>query len=293
MSTEDQEKQGSEPTSEELSQDQAGSKDESQNSSSKQGGQGSAQVEDLSVQAGPGAKDFSHPLLRGKTPEEIERLFTLQEQSVRELNAEANRRFAAREQEAAQPARQEESGEDGYGDDFLAPRFRILEKRLGAKLEQAVAPLQAGQRGNESRGAREGLRTRLKHFGRMEPYIDQILREKNVDPNTADQSVLENIYHLAVGLSVERGINLNEAAPAPQQQERRQESPVNIPQHRASSAPLPQERREPVLRQLTESERRLAREYFPDSKDPEGDYRKYQDMNEDDVVSPGFSKELW
>lgn len=296
MSTKDQEKAGSGPTSEEQNLDPDGSNDESQNSNSNQDGQGSAQVEDLSVQAAPGARDFSHPLLKGKSPEEIERLFSLQEQAVRDQNAELNRRFE-QQQSAPAPRRQEETqpAEDGYGDDFLAPRFRVLETRLKSHLNEVVEPLRRGQQGGESRSARDGLRTKHKHFARLEPYIDQLLREKGVDPNTAEESTLSNIYHTAVGLAVDRGINLDEAvaaAPQPKGQERGA-PPVNIPQHRASAAPLPQERPQANVRQLTESEKRLAREYFPDSKNPEKDYREYQDMQDDDVVQPGYSKENW
>lgn len=295
MNTEGQERVGSEPTSGEQNQDQGGSSGESQTSISKPGGQGSVQTEDLSVQPGPGAKDFTHPLLKGKTPEEIERIVALQDQTVREQNAELNRRFEREQAAAPAPKAPAALTDDGYGDDFLAPRFRILEQRLASKLDEAVAPLRRGQEGGVSRTAREGLRTRLRHFSRLEPYIDQLLREKKMDPNTVEEAVMENIYHTAVGLAVDRGIDLNEAAPAAPtpKREGRDQAPVSIPQHRASSAPLPQEKREAPARQLSESERRLAREYFPDSKDPEGDYRKYQDMQEDDVVSPGFSKEVW
>ena len=44
---------------------------------------------------------------------------------------------------------------------------------------------------------------------------------------------------------------------------------------------------------IEEDERRLAKEFYPGSKDPEGDYRRDQDADESDVVSPGFSKEGW
>ena len=69
---------------------------------------------------------------------------------------------------------------------------------------------------------------------------------------------------------------------------------MNIPQHRPSAAPLPEPQKEggPV-RELTENERILAKEYFPTEANPEDKYRELQDAEVDDIVEPGFSKEGW
>ena len=67
---------------------------------------------------------------------------------------------------------------------------------------------------------------------------------------------------------------------------------MGIPQHRPSTAPLPEPPKEAV-RPLTEQERILARVQYPNHEDPEGEYRRMQSIEEDEVVEPGFSKEGW
>lgn len=67
---------------------------------------------------------------------------------------------------------------------------------------------------------------------------------------------------------------------------------MSIPQHRPSSAPLPEGPKETV-RKLTEQEKILAHVQFKGHADPEGEYRKMQDIEEDEVVNPGFSSEGW
>lgn len=263
---------------------------------SQTGGQGSEDPEHHSeVEAVVGAPQFQHPLLKGKSPEEVERIFQTQQEAIQSQNEELNRRFESPEQPSApQPHREEEVD---YGDDFLAPRFKALETRLTSTLETMVAPLLEGQKKQENDGVRERLRSRLKHFITLEPHIDAMLREQKQNPAKASENTLTLLYHAAVGLTREQGIDLDaSAAPAPstsREEPRREELSMNIPQHRPSGAPLPETRPQKNQRPLTEGERRLAREYFPNSKDPEVEYRKFQDMDEEDVVEPGFSKEGW
>lgn len=268
---------------------------ESQTSASPQDGQDSNQqvdeeIEETTIQPVEDATDFTHPLLKGKSPEEIEKIVALQEESLKQQGRELNEyhsRLQAKTQESAPPPQQEEPD---YGDDFLAPRFKVLEGRLSKRLEEMVAPLTQQVQRQTSGGGREALKQRFKHFATLEPHIDTLLREQGQDPLTASEQQLSLLYHTALGLASERGINLNtqESAPAPQ----KQEAQVGIPQHRPSSAPMPKPP-QAKPRELSEVERRLAKEYFPDADDPAAEYRKFQAMEEDDVVEPGFSKEGW
>jgi len=267
---------------------------ESQTSSLTPDGVDSPPEENLEIVAAPGAVDFKHPLLKGKSPEEIEALVAAQQSALAAQNTELNRLTIASSQPAAPAPTATRDEPSPYGDDFLAPRFEALEKRVTDTLNQMIEPLVRGTARSEGESTREKLRAGLRHFAVLEPHIDTLLREQKLDPSTVKESQLRTIYHTAVGIATEQGINLSEAsAPAPSTPILAREAPsMAIPQHRPSAAPLPSTPG-PARRKLTEEERVLAKVYFPASQDPEGDYVKLQDAPEDEIVKPGFSAERW
>lgn len=305
MSTGDQKPPNDESTSEEeilLPEDSGETPTPESNSPQ----DGPASESEPAVQPVEGARDFNHPLLKGKSPEEVERLFALQEQAVREQNTELNKlhsRVNSRRDEptAPTPNQPAQPEDDGYGDDFMAPRLRNLEKRLVTTLDKMVEPLRRSHEATSTQSVRQQLASKFKYFTVLEPHIDSLLRERNFDPATVDEDTLTTLYHTARGIAAERGINLEvsgsssaptPAAPPQPNGNTSQEPPMAIPQHRASGAPLPAAAPQ-KQRELTENERRLAKEYFPDSQDPVKDYLNLQSMPEDEIVSPGFSKEGW
>lgn len=239
---------------------------------------------------------YQHPLLKGKSPAEIEALLAAQIETTQSLTRELNQRH--QEQPAAPaPKQEEDDAAAAYGDDFMAPKLRTLEDRLAKKLEQAVAPLREEVTKTRGDDVRSRLRKEFKHFEVLEPTIDMLLREQKQNPLTASEQQLKLLYHTAVGYANEKGIDLGrrEAAPAPENHnppKGEEQPPMGIPQHRPSGAPLPAARG-PKKRELNEEERRLARQYFPDAKNPEEEYRKFQEADEDSVVEPGFSKGNW
>jgi hypothetical protein len=245
---------------------------------------------------------FRHQLLRGKKPEEIERLFESLQDANRSMNEQLNRRVEqpAAPTPGAQPAVSDPLDEEpDYGDSFIAPHLKTMEERIARRLEKAVSPLQQSQRAQQAETAREKLSKELKHFKVLETSIDQLIRDQGGNPKAASEAQLRLIYYTAVGLANDRGINLNQSeAPTPQGEQgqpparKEEQQPMGIPQHRPSGAPLPRQGTQ-NRRKLTEDERRLAREFFPDAKDPEGEYIKEQDADEGDVVQPGFSKKNW
>lgn len=254
-------------------------------------GQASGGESSLSEQAAKGVLKFNNPLLKGKSPEEIEALFETQQRAIREQNTELNRLHEA----SAQTPRHaegvgEEEEEEAYGSDFLAPRFKKMEDRLTKAMQAAVAPLRERGARDESNTTRTKLRSELKHFTLLEPHIDQLLRDQGANPLQANESMLRTIYHTAVGFATERGLNLNTSSEGTGHEEQ----PVNIPQHRPSAAPVPSgEQRRTARRQLTEHERILAHQQFGGTKDPEGEFLRLQELPEDEIVQPGFSKEGW
>ena len=278
-----------------ISGDQEGSPPESQDPTKTiSPPDGQVSVEELEVTPAPGAKDYTHPLLKDKTPEEVDRLISTMEAATRDQNEELNRLHAAAQTQPAAPVPAEEE-EDPYGDDFIGSRFKKFEERLSAKLEETVAPLIASAGQGQAVTVRERLTKKYKHFASLEPHIDKLLRDQKVNPLTATEGQLDMLYHTAVGLATESGIDLGgvEALP-PDPATPGGEAPiVNIPQHRPSGAPLPDAEEKTPVRKLTENERIIAHAQFPRSKDPEGDYRALQDADETEIVEPGFSKAGW
>lgn len=261
---------------------------ENPSSSSMEGGQGSSE-EEIVIAPTPEAKqyEYQHPLLKGKTPEEIERIVAAQEASIRSQDEELNKRVAGNRQDAAPKPVEEPDPE--YDDDFLAPKFKTLEQRLTNRLNKMVEPLTKGRAGEDAKTVRETLRSELKHFSLLEPHINQLMRENGQDPNAAQESQLRMLYHTAVGLAHDRGIPLTSGEEAPKPKEEAVPTP---PQNRPSAAPLPSGGG-PKKRELTEQERRIAHEQFRGEKDPEGEYRKLQEADIEEVVQPGFSKDQW
>jgi hypothetical protein len=267
-------------------------------------GQGSG--EEIQIQPVEGARDYTNPLLRGKSPEEIERLFQVQQDAIRSQNTELNNYHARlstvnTNTQAAAPA-PSQTEDEGYGDTFLAPVMKRLEDRLSRRLDAMVQPLQIHMVSNAAQNARQKLAGEFRHFAVLEPTIDQIIRQQGGNPSQADEATLRILYHTALGVAAEQGVNLNASAPAPTREEPaptstnqpsaeqpRQEQPVNVPQRRPSSAPLPANQSGQRHRSLTEQERRLAREYGM----TEEEYIKEMEADIDSVVQPGFSKDNW
>lgn len=271
-------------------------------------GQGSGSEEDIVVPAAS-ARNFQHPLLKGKTPEQIEAIFNQQDEAIRDMDRRLNSVAPAPATPSTEgkPEAAPEPTPD-YGDDYFGKRIKTLDQNLTSKLtrtlEQMVDPIKKTIEGQAATGAREKLRGELRHFAKLEPYINNMIRNNGGDPNTVSEDSLRNIYTMAVGMATEKGINLEEADISAGDQPPQPPQPpqpaggnrnVNIPQHRPSAAPLPAnepgDNNQP--RKLTENERKLARAYFPNAENPAEEYRKWQEKNSDDVVSPGFSKENW
>ena len=255
---------------------------------------GVVSVEKLEVEAAPGTPVYQHPLLKDKSPEEVDRIVKTFEAATREQNEELNRQHAKLEAASSAPPPTPPPEEVGkpYGDDFLGERFETFEKRLDAKLEEMVAPLRRGEAKSETRTVRDRMAGKFKHWTTLEPHIDRLLRDQKLDPMTATEAQLDMLYHTAVGLAAESGLDLG--AGAPPLEPAKEPPPVNIPQHSPSAAPLPDPPSEAGKpRELTENERILAKEYFPTAKDPEEEYRKLQDAEVDEIVTPGFSKDGW
>ena len=292
-------------TSEGQGQSPGGSGDESQNSTSKKAGAGSTPIEEITVEAAgteggsetpQKTPEFRNPLLKGKSPEEIDRLFAAQQEELTRQNTELNRLHTrSGEHQPSAPAPKRELPE--YEDNFMKGPMSVLEKRLTAHLDEMVTPIREEVRAGKTESTRDKLKKSLKHFGRLEPHIDGLVRQNGGDPAKISEADLTNMYYTVVGIAQERGINLNVASEGEgtTRTETREEPRMDIPQNRPSAAPLPKKPTESQRRTLTDDEMTLARQNWPELTPDKAavEYIKLQDALEDEIVTPGFSKKNW
>ena len=248
-------------------------------------------VQDGSVDTAA-APSFRNPALAGKTPEEIEAMFALRENTIKEQGRLLNRQVAApevvKEPEVVVPTKEE------YWENPGAATTNILKQMIGPLRDELRKEIRGTAQEFRAPGIREGLRNKYKHFTELEPVIDTLLQQRGIDPKDADAQTTEQLYFAAKGYAMENG--LLTAAPAA-----RGDDPVAIkepashggqaiPQHRPSAAPTP---RAPAsataIRELDENERRLAREMYPNMPDAQR-FKLYIDWQEEDVEKIVSSK---
>lgn len=231
-----------------------------------------------------------HPRLRGRTPEEIDAYVQLLEETnmeQRDLLTEAMSRNVREEEPAAPDPNEEEYKELRFLDD-PDRKLELFEHRVGKMLDAAVSPFREDVAKTQARTARQELRAKYDDFELLEPTIDKLLGPER---DSADKQTLERLYFTAVGYAAKKGINLRGETTRDNggDVDARNEAPVNPPNRRPSGAPPPAPKGEKKLRELTENERRLARQWNMTHEE----YLEFQEQDASEVVEPGFSKEDW
>lgn len=211
---------------------------------------------------------YKHPHLQGKAPTEVEAYVSLLEDTVRSQSTRLT------EKEATPPP--PPPGPEG---DFFTNPQEILRHEL----KQAVAPIQAEIDNMKAQAkvndAWQAISGKFQDFDQYRPYIEQMVKASGSTPSQINAGVLENYYYAAKGYVASQGGVVTPQAPTPP--ENRPPAAPNIPQHRPSSAPLPSSKGEAAPRQLTEEERRLAREFGM----TEEEYIKWGDIGDEEVVT--------
>jgi hypothetical protein len=166
------------------------------------------------------------------------------------------------------------------GDFFQDPRLVLRQEmdRMMAPIREEIAGMKAGA---TAVGAWQQARDNIPNFARIEPYVRQLIQQQGLSEQAVDYNTIRTLTYTARGYMQEQGISLDPTpeTPTPTPTPQPQGQPVNIPQHRPSSAPLPQAPA-PIVRELTELERRLARE----SNMSEDEYRAWGDLEDEEVV---------
>lgn len=246
---------------------------------------------------------FSHQALKGKTPEEIERLFNAQQEVIREQQRAIQRKA---EQDSVERGR----SRDGQPSvDFAAEDKKFWEsptQKLQQMMDSTVAPLRAELQSLKTDvrapNIRESFARKYPEFTELEPMIDAALVNFGLEnPKMADENTLEAVFHAVYGKAVYSGQiaprgreNSNPPTSTPTPTGR---SNVTMPpQHRPSPAPLPNNPgpSTPKLRELSENERRLAREIWPNLPDAERhkNYIEMQELDEEEVATSTIGKRV-
>jgi len=225
------------------------------------------QGEQPQIEPAPVAPEFSHPHLQGKTPQEIESLFNLMQNTVQSQTRRINE-LAEVPAPAAPEVTPEPSG------DFFDDPLGHLRRELGAAvapINQEIANLKAQTQVNSAWQAAEA---KFADFGKYRPYIEQMLTNSNIPVASLTPELVESYYYGAKGYVATHNTEAEAAAP---------ETPAQRPpppQHRPSGAPLPASMQNKP-RELTEDERRMAREWGMTAEE----FIEWGNKDEEDVVA--------
>lgn len=232
--------------------------------------------------SGTAQSEFKHTLLKGKSPEEIEMYVrTLETANREQANAlrTNNSRSPQPSPEPVAPSRQT------YTDDqFWQKPIETLRGVVSEMLETTIAPFRADLALSRAAGSWTEIRGEFSDFASYEPMVRQLCDQYKLDAPTVEN--LRSFYYMAKGFVMSQpeqpaipGVPAP-AAPVPLR-------PNAPPQHPASSHPLPSQTPISEIPNLTESERRLAREMNPhlSPEDQAREFRRWQMMDSGDVLN--------
>lgn len=239
-----------------------------------------------------GLPGFNHPRLKGKTPEQVEALVSLLEDTVREQGSELTKAHAQQHQPAEESEPQiEMPNDDDFFDKPVESVSRVVQNefgRLKKDFETMLNPLVEDIRGRKASGILEQFIQAYPDAKNYLPDMQEIARGMGVQ--LSDMATIQAIYWMAKGrASSEGGVDVRQQEP--RQQEQPRQEPVRRdapPQHRPQNQPLSQgEESSKKLRSLTESEERMRRENGMSVEE----FLMWMEMDPSSVVTPESLKE--
>lgn len=238
----------------------------------------------------PTAYEYTHPMLKGRSPEEVERIFRLTEQTVREQGGRLTKADAElrKHSEPAPPTTPVASAASAQ--EFFAEPVKHIQDELARQIAPLREEIATARRELSAPNVRDKLRTEYSDWEQVEPYVDYLLSQQEF-PNPHDEGLLKMLYLTGKGLMVQQGISVESGLP-PTTPTTAPPTPASTPpvvippQHPASTPPAPPPAPSAVatIRELTESEKRLAREQ---KLTPE-QFIKWQEMDMDEVAVADF-----
>lgn len=236
--------------------------------------------------AEPAAHEYGHPLLRGRSPEEIESLFKMQENAMKEQGAQLTGLVSeVRDLKSTMTPPAPTPEADPSAQDYFADPVKTIRTELDRQIQPLREEIADARANLNAPVVRDKLAQEFPDWTAVEPYVDQLIARENFpDPN--NEGLLRTMYFTAKGLMAHQGIDISQPQPVPAPAVPGQPQPAAPlmvpPQHRASSPPPPppQTPQGPQIRELTENERRLAREYGMSAED----YIAWQETDMDEVA---------
>lgn len=230
---------------------------------------------------GGSATEFTHPLLRGKSAQEIERLLELSSQTIRDQQDAL--RKAQSQPEAPAPVQTETEEDDEFDWGNPGKSFKKRDERLIQKvqhlLDNAIQPFREDLSVSRRQGVRQAMREKFNDFDQMEPYIDNFIAKGNF-PDPDNEALLTTLYYTARGYA---STNQGEVPVSTPPKPNRPGQPTP-PQHRPSSAPMPPNPSAKKV-ELTEDEKLMARNWGMSAEE----FVKYRDADADAVLNLGDS----
>lgn len=227
---------------------------------------------------------FSHASLRGRSPEDVERYVSLLENTVREQGTALNRN-------ATPPATQQQAPPEAEVSDeqYWQNPTGVLRRMI----DESLKPFREDLTQTRAVSVVEQLRNELPDYDRYAPLIDNMLTQQGIT-DRSNPNLLKFTYFAIRGQEATMGGGTNTPAPSNQNQQTAMNGsqsqpqqganspPPAPPQHRPSNSPLPQQRGgQTQKRQLTESEKRIAREMGQTDEQ----YLAWLEVPADEVVS--------
>lgn len=226
-----------------------------------------------------GEFEFSNPNLQGKSPQEIEAIVNLYENTIQSQSSRLNEVTAA----AKKPKGEFDKEPPSYSrDDFFEDPVPIMTDIVQREMRRIVEPINTEIEHMRTQGsvnsAWNKVRAKFPDFDEYKPAIEAMLSAQGTAPEDVTAQMLEGLYFGAVGYFFKNGVTpsgkpVTSGATPPGNEP---PPPAAPPQHRPSSAPLPRQPAsgERTVRDLTEEERQVARlwgqtpeEYLADQKD--------------------------
>ena len=241
----------------------------------------------------PQEGEFQDPLLKGKSPAEIEELFKMSKQVVEGQKTKldkATRDLAAARATPPPPSKPDEPAKDFFSDpDGAMQRLTDAMERQVTGLKTDIAD---ARREFASVGVQDRMRAKFPDWDDVKPYVDGILAEQTF-PNPDDEGLLGTLYYTAKGIMLEKGVIKpgvkKEDEPVPGDTHR-----GAIPQHRSSPPPAPPRTPTPgadevAWNDLDETERAMCKYY----KMTPTNFRAWQNAEIEDVAESeiGLKKE--
>lgn len=214
---------------------------------------------------------FKGTAFEGKTVQEIEVMLKTRDAALAEVQSQANKLHSELSQLRVSPGTTTQPGgieeDDGYSAEEMwtdpDKGFKKLENRVAEKIlremREMITPFQEDLNRTRASTALTRIKDEKSNFSQYEPLIRTILSGWGQDINATTYDYLKAAYTMAVGMVASGDAQLTGV------QSNNRDEPVRStreppPQHHPSTQPMSGGEETTKVRELTENERRLARE---------------------------------